>query len=249
MAEEAGRLAFDFSFLAVAITTADQPPPLPNTAEPAEVPETVSAAVDNEKDASSLRAENGAVGDNESIDLAKYGSPDALLRLNQIVLPTVMAVVKDSVEHVRSQVAAEIELNRRRGEGKRAHAESGSSVAVGKGKRVATAPAIEQVASAASDRNDTEFFYAPTESHTTPGRADTRCEVKPGKVIVQDNATEDILNTMPKRRDLLKTVLRKISDTGSRRRMIRRSTRALRHHRLGEKLKHAKQVLQHVKTA
>lgn len=259
MDEEAGRPTFDISsFLAFAFQTADPPQPRSSIDEPAEEPKNESAASRGEQDAAGPPEGKTAAGDDESVDLAKYGPPDALTRLNHIVPQTVMSVVEDSVEHVRSQVAAETELHRQREEGKRAHVEGESPMAVDKGKGVEGAPAAPvatQVSSAASDRTDTESFYTPSEGHSTPGDADARSEAEPEEVVVLDNAVEVISIPRPKavstsaisprRRDLLKAVLRKISDADSRRHMVRRSTGALRHSEVRAKLKHAKHVLQH----
>lgn len=244
MDEEAGRPAFYLSFLSFAFTPSSQSRSPPDSDEPSEAPKIDSVASRNEKHAPSPQEGEPGVEHEASMDLAKHGPPDALMRLNGDVPPTVMAVIKDSIEHVRSQIAAETELVRRREERKMAPAEGGGLVAVDKGKGVEGVPAATvaaQVSSAAPDRTGTESFHNPSEGHTTSVDADARSEV----VSVPPEAASAPVAS-PRRRDMLKAVFRKRRDEESRRRTARPFTGTSHLLELRATLKRAKQVLRHV---
>lgn len=264
MDEEAGRSTFDLSsFLTFAFpaTDQDQPP----SQESAEITPLGTGRPEAQEALCISRSDLADDEDNGVDDLAKYGPPDALMRVSQVMPPTVMNVIKNSISNVQAQVFAEKELHCRQKAEERLRAEEERGQVVGyvkpvdtcKGKALEEAEPIEpvtgQISSAASDQTDSESFYTPSEGQTPTG--DTNSAVAPEE-FAEENIVVDATSTprpkatstsaiSPRRRDLLKAVLRKISDTDTRRRIVRRSTGGLRHTELKAKFKQAKQLLQH----
>lgn len=264
MDEEAGRPTFDLSsFLTFAFPAAEQDQP--SLQARTEIITLGSGDPEEQQDLSSRHSDLTDGEDDGVEDLAKYGPPDALMRVSQAVPPTVMEVIKDSIGSVQAQVTAETDLRCRQKEEEKLRAEEErrqvdvnlKSIGTGKGKAVEGAQSLEsaiaQISSAASDRTDYESFYTPSEGQTPTG--DTNSEVATEEATEEDTDVDATSTPRPKvisasaiyprRRDLLKAVLRKISDTDTRRRIVRRSTGGLRHPELRAKFKLAKQLLQH----
>lgn len=203
------------------------------------------------------------VSDDEmSVDLTKYGPPDALAKLNQSVPATVITVIEKSIDTVRAQVETEQKLRRRHEEAERSQSarekgqhrtEDDSRRQPGKGRNVG-APRDIRVSvpesSPASDQTDTLLFYTPSEGQTPSAstESDAGMEALTATPTAADNDL-DLTPTLrpkslsasatPKRRDLIKAVFRKMSDSETRRQAIRRSVGALQ---LKAKLKHAKKM-------
>lgn len=194
------------------------------------------------------------------VDLTRYGPPDALARLNQPVPTTVIAMIEDSIETVRAQVDTEAEMRRRQEQtrGKDPQDEQQPRVkdrtiqSIDKGKGIETphtTPISGPASIIASDQTDTASFYTPSEGGQSPS-ADAKCETGMDVPTGKDNAPyfrpmprpkASSTSSIPRRRDLIKSMFRGISDTDARHHVLRRSTGALQ---FKAKFKHAKQIWQ-----
>lgn len=242
MAEEEGRPPFDLSsFSNYSFPPVDQDGPPPEVARGSRP--------------SSIRE------DDVEVDLVKYGPPGALGALMPALPLMVRVVIHESLENVRARVAAETKLLQRQQEEERRQNDGQSSNPTGKGKGVEGDPAVPdntQASSAASDHTD-ESFHTPSEGRTTASDAlsDSGTEMASLSAVTKQVAEETTADPKPRasstsalgprRRDLLKAVLRKVSDTATRRRLLRRSTGALRlpEVQLRAKVRNAKQLLHH----
>lgn len=194
-------------------------------------------------------------------ELIKYGPPDALTKVTHTISPVVMTIIMDSIDHIQAQIAAEEDIRQLKVIEEQVSAlehKLASPLDKGKGKNLAveSGPAtIAMPSSAVSDRTDSDTFYTPSEGNTPNIRSpsDAGSEIATGEesldiVVEVDTARPKAVSTgelLPRRRDLLKAVLRKIGDTDTRRRLFRRSTEALHHAELKAKFKQAKLRLQH----
>lgn len=210
--------------------------------------------------------------DEDMVDLAKYGPPDALTKLNQTVPATIITIIEDSIIAARAQIEGEQELrdrcseqeeyNRVRDEAERdvegRRAEDCSCLHEGKGKQMEALRHIRRspasTSRTASDQTGSRLFYTPSDGLTPSAGTDTESEAETETLTavptMMDNGPGTIpapgprstsTSATPRRRDLIKSMFRKTSDSDARRHALRRSTGALQ---LKAKLKHAKQMLQ-----
>ncbi|KAJ4394552.1 hypothetical protein N0V93_003771 [Gnomoniopsis smithogilvyi] len=203
----------------------------------------------------------GVSQDEELNDLAKYGPPEALEKLNQTVPVKVMSVIEKSIHNVQAQVDAETAMRHRqeRERGRSPQEQQYRSrdeyhVSIDKGKGLDTSqvtPVSGPASSIASDQTDTASFYTPPEGGQSPS-ADAQCETETEThVATAEDSNHEFTpmprfkasstSAIPRRRDLIKAMFRGMSDTDARRHVLRRSTGALQ---FKAKLKHARQVWQ-----
>lgn len=261
MAEEAGRPTFDLSsFSTFTFSATGQASALPNeTSVVAARHHNVSQAQD--KMLSTRRTElPRASQDEQYIDLAKYGPPEALAKLNQTVPVTVLAVIENSIVNVRGQVDTETQMRHHQDSTmgqisqdlQQYLASDKSPESIDKETTVDAAQSVPNLGSpsiVASDQINAASFYTPTEggqSHL----ADAQSETGMDALTAEDTAPQSTPNprikasstsAIPRRRDLIKALLRGSSKNDARRHVFRQSTGPLQ---FKAKLKHAKQMWQ-----
>lgn len=193
------------------------------------------------------------------IDLTRYGPPDALAKLNQNAPMTVIAVIEHSIDNIRTQAGAEIELRHREDQIRRQPADERDQLLSvdqileipDKGKEVPWSLAVQvstPTPSIASDNTDTASFYTPPEGQSSSANVRSRTEADVptaedrGPYFTRSPRSEAATNLgIPRRRDVIKAMFRKMSDIDTRRRVLHRSTGPLP---FKEKLRHAKQIWQ-----
>ncbi|KAF3762556.1 hypothetical protein M406DRAFT_82840, partial [Cryphonectria parasitica EP155] len=263
MAETKGRPNYDLSsFLTFTLPKVEQDA---NSAELSAVPPKGEPIQDSDKQQESQSPDSVPPANVESedlIDLAKYGPPDALVRLNQVVPSQVKAVIDSSIDNIRAQVAAETELHRQQKEQEeRRKIEEKASQSVDESKISETnqvGPDDTPVSNATSIHSDSESFCTASEGRTMSLDSTSEAETEAVSLGAATEQTglgagsmgrpksSSTLGLPPRRRDLLKAVLQKIGDTDTRRRVLHRSTGALRQSeaQLRAKFRHARETLQ-----
>lgn len=272
MAEETGRPTFDISsFFAFAFPWVEQPQLPPG--QPPEASTNETGGFEEDHELRSPEVEHPAADDDnndERVDLTRYGAPDVLTRIwpiwsSQDAAQVVVDIVQTSVNNVRTQVAAEAELCRRQVEGE-------SLKTIEKGKGVDLSPSEPD---AVSHGGDNDSFHTTSEGRITP-------ESVHHKAVCYEQATAEnndvdlasarrpqlgskaisASTLYPRRRDLLKTFFRTISDTDTRpvhrlrhinqtdtrHCVVRRSSSITHGMDLKQKLRHAKERLHHTET-
>lgn len=194
------------------------------------------------------------------VDLIKYGLPDALAKLNNQVAPiTVLAIIGDSVDNIRNQVDAEREVRRRQEHIERQNApeeqqhqskdETLQSFDKGKGiEGPQNTPVSAPASSVASDNIDTASVHTLSQGQFPSADAQSEAETDVPKAEDTGPDSSPIprpkvssTSAIPRRRDLIKAMFRKVSDADTRSHVLRRSAGALQ---LKAKLKYARHIWQ-----
>lgn len=261
MTEGEGHPNFDLSsFSTFTFPATGQAAALPDETTPvAELSCYVSKAQDEFVSTSKTQPPR-ASQDEQLIDLIQYSPPGALAKLNQTVPVTVMAVMEDSIDNVRSQVDTELQMRYRQESAtcqspqdmQQQPGKDKSLESIDKREALATAqlvPIFGSPSSVASDQTGTASFYTPSEGGLSPS-ADAQAETGMDAPTAEDSGPNfppmprlkaSSTSAIPRRRDLIKAMFRGMSDDDARRHILRRSTGALQ---FKAKLRQAKQIWQ-----
>lgn len=261
MAEQEGRPTFDLSaFSSFTSPAAGQADPMS-----CEMTETV------ENDSKKFRVQKGDLSNpktellmtrqdgGELVDLTRYGPPVALAKLNQTAPLTVIAVVENSIDNIRAQVDTETQMQRRQEQTKRQYvqekqkhrAKDKTLEVIDKGKGVEgvqIGPASSSISSIASDQTETASFYTPSEGRSPS--VDAQSEAGTNGPTTEDQIPffapmprlkASSTSAIPRRRDLVKAMFRRMSDIDARRHVLHRSKGPLQ---FKARFKYAKQIWQ-----
>lgn len=173
-------------------------------------------------------------GEEESFDMVKYGPPEALTRFDQQWMdPMMVRLVNSSIEDIRLQIAREVDLRLQRERKKYSHVEDvGEELVKQRRMTDATPSSLED----ATDSTNSEPFYTPSEgdslfscAHENTITRATAKESQTKEVTIEATAvprSNSLPSTtlQPRRRDLLKVVLRRLGGLDSRRPIYNRLT-------------------------
>lgn len=175
--------------------------------------------------------------DGQQVNLAKYGLPEAIKELSQVVPETLDSIIRASVENILSQITAEREVHLRLQEEERWKSEDNGERAKNKVRVVVTGKAVDRVLSkptttdgshSSSEPLDTRLIHTPPPSE---GIISLPTTMKPSPVT--ENETDFALETTsfeprkngshtantnssssnPKKWKLLRELFRRLSET------------------------------------
>lgn len=259
MEEEAGRPIFDISsFMTYMLPKADLAQQFSNIHGLGETLGIEDLAPMDQERMSTSEHEQATDGDVVRSDLSKYGPPDALLRLGPVCSPVAMAIIQDSVKNVRFRVTTEIEVLDQLKQQERQAPTGDSTLAIDKGKGAELAldaSTGESLSSTDLYHDDNMSFYTPSEGYSpaADGEGGPELEIhdpSTQNTVIQAemlprNRAGSSASILPRRRDLLKAIIRMMSDSDRRRVLARRSIAALQHSEFRAITRQARQFLRH----